>query len=267
MVPVAVVVPAPTVPSVDQMSVEQTAAWIQRLSYSRLWKEADEYAKSFFENQVTGLRLMSLTIQSLATDLNIRKLGHRFDIIQAIRHLVKLSGGGCADNEIQFGGQLHYFSEGANTPSYNRTVKFKKKPHSSINRSHSDGRRFSRRAAPQEYRTANRSLRSKLRSGTIVHQTSFSHESQKLISSDDAKLIVTYTGSEEINHILRDHFRQFDYDVEVEPFEDSPCGYVILFKSAEKAESAFEKRHMFSYKLEKYSSAREVKDPGGVLPT
>jgi len=212
--------------------------------------------------------LISLTIQSLATDLNIRKLGHRFDIIEAIRDLVGATRGPCANNETQFGREPHYSSEdGAHITSDKRTVKFERNPQSSNNSSHSDGRHFLRRATPQEYHTTNRSLRSKLPSGRRSHQSSSSHESLKLVSSDDAKLVVTYTGSEEINHVLRDHFRQFDYDVEVEPLEDSPFGYVILFKSAEKAESAFEKRHMFSYKLKKYSSAGIVKEPGGVLPT
>jgi len=263
MVPVAVVVP--TVPSVNQMSVEQTAAWIQSLSYSKQWKQADEYAKSFFENKVNGLRLISLTIQSLATDLNIRKLGHRFDIIEAIRDLVKATGGGCANNETQFGGEPQYWSEeGAQTPSYKPTVKFEKNPQSSNNSSHAEGRHFLRPATPQEYHTTNRSFRSEARN-LRSHQSNSS--SQKLISTDDAKLVVTYNGSEEINHALRDHFRQFDFDVEVKPLEDSPFGYIILFKSAEEAESAFEKRRMFSYKLQKYSIARNVKDPGGALPT
>jgi len=148
---------------------------------------------------------MSLTIQSLATDLNIRKLGHRFDIMWAIRDPMKATGGGCANNETQFGGEPQYLSEGAQTASYNRTVKFEKKPHS-------DGHRVLRRAAPQVYHTANRSLRSKLYSSYRSNQSRYSHESQKLISSE-TKLIVTYTGSEEINHVLSDHFRQFDYDV------------------------------------------------------
>jgi len=211
--------------------------------------------------------LRSLTIRSLATELNIRKLGHRFDIMEAIRDLVKATGGVCANNETQFGGAHHLWKVRAQTRSYKRAVKFEKNPHSSNNKSHGDGRRFWRRATPQEYHTADRSSRSKLRRGYRSRQSSSSHLSQRLISSDDAKLIVNYTGSEEINHVLRDHFRQFDYDVEVEPLEDSPCGYVILFKSADEAESAFEKRRMFSYKLEKYSSARNVKDAGGALPT
>jgi len=265
MVPVAVVVP--TVPSVNQMSVEQTAAWIQTLSYSKQWKEANEYAKSFFENKVNGHRLISLTIRSLATDLNIWKLGHRFDIIDAIRDLVKATGGGCANNETQFGGEPHYcFEVGAQIPSYKPTVKFEKNPQSLNNSSHADGRSFLRPATPQEYHTTNGSFRSKARN-LKSHLSSSSHESWKLISSDDAKLVVTYAGSEEINHVLRDHFRRFGFDVEVEPLEDSPFGYVILFKSAEEAESAFEKRRMFSYKLQKYSSGRNVKDTGGALPT
>jgi len=212
--------------------------------------------------------LKSLTIQSLATDLNIRKLGHRFDIMEAIRELVGATRVGCANNETQLVGEPHYSSEaGAQIPSYERAVKFENTQQSSNNSSHTDGRSFLRRATPQEYHTTNQSLRSKLRSGRRFHQSSSSHESQKLMSSDDAKLVVTYAGSEEINHVLCDHFRQFDYDVKVEPLEDSPFGYVILFKSAEKAERAFENRRMFSYKLEKYRGARNVEEPGGALPT
>jgi len=49
--------------------------------------------------------------------------------------------------------------------------------------------------------------------------------------------------------------------------EDSPFGYVILFKSAEEAGRAFEERQMFRYKLEKYNKPRIVEELGGSLPT
>jgi len=251
MVPVAFVVP--TVPSVHQMSVEQTAGWIQRLAYAKQWEQADEYAKSFIENNVTGLRLLSLTTQSLATDLNIRKLGHRMDIIDAIRDLVKATGGD-ASNETKFGGELNYCSEvGAQIPSSQRTQPSSDSWHAE-------------RATLDENHTTDGSSRSNLHINRS-HWSSSSHESQKIISSDDAKLVVTYTGSEEINHALRDYFSQFDYDVEVEPLEDSPYGYVILFKSAQEAGRAFEERRKFMYNLEKYNKPRNVEELGESLPT
>jgi len=49
--------------------------------------------------------------------------------------------------------------------------------------------------------------------------------------------------------------------------ENSLFGYVILFKNAKEAEDAFKKRHIFDYKLSKYSSVKNVKELGKALPT
>jgi len=108
------------------------------------------------------------------------------------------------------------------------------------------------------------------RSSTSLH-TSFSScswlESEKVEAKNDSKVVVTYDGSEEINHVLYNHFQQFGYDVKVEPMENNPFGYVIIFRSAKIAEDALKKKHIFDYKLEKYTSVKIVKEQGVALPT
>jgi len=49
--------------------------------------------------------------------------------------------------------------------------------------------------------------------------------------------------------------------------ENNPFGYVIIFRSAKIAEDALKKKHIFDYKLEKYTSVKIVKEQGVALPT
>jgi len=72
---------------IDEMNVERTAAWIRMLGSSKGWTEANQYAESFRNNNIMGYLLEKLTMQSLKSDLNIFKYGHRIEIMEAITQL------------------------------------------------------------------------------------------------------------------------------------------------------------------------------------
>jgi len=82
-----------SMPRVDLMTVEQTAAWIWTVGHICGWDEADQYAESFQKNNIWGWLLQKLTVDSLKSDLGINKFGHRLMIISAIRHLCFGSSG------------------------------------------------------------------------------------------------------------------------------------------------------------------------------
>lgn len=305
---------APKVPSIHEMTIEETAAWIRRLACSKQWEEADEYVKSFIEKQITGRRLVEQTLHSLATDLKIRKLGHRFNILEAIADYVTRSYGvrGFADCKPQCVIEMSSLSDvGRQMQSNPRLVQLKQNPCSLETVVHSDGYCPSKLSQLPGYDTAkgdlermSQSCRSLSIKGvgkrkpsgippstrsldpprstrhswkTIPETSSIStskrfcsnspHKSQQFSHSNEVKLILTYYGSEEINSVIYKHFREFGYDVQVEPMQDNPFGYVILFRSAEEAEGAFKKRHIFDYKLDKYKSAVDNKEKGGVPPS
>jgi len=71
----------------DLMTVEQTAAWISMVGHVSGWDEADQYAQSFYKNNIWGWLLLKLTVDSLKSDLGIKKFGHRLVIISEIRYL------------------------------------------------------------------------------------------------------------------------------------------------------------------------------------
>jgi len=71
----------------DNMSVEQTAEWVRTLGRYKSWEEADEYAKSFLDNNIWGYLLQKLTNKTLKEDLGIAKCGHRLEMMLAIKAL------------------------------------------------------------------------------------------------------------------------------------------------------------------------------------
>jgi len=71
--------------SLGSMSVKETARWVEKLSISRGWTEARTYARSFEENDICGSTLSLLKVEGLKNGLGIVKLGHRLEIISAIK--------------------------------------------------------------------------------------------------------------------------------------------------------------------------------------
>jgi len=76
-----------SMPRVDLMTVEQTAAWIWTVGHVCGWDEADQYAESFKKNNIWGWLLQKLTVDCLKSDLGINNFEHRLMIMSAIRHL------------------------------------------------------------------------------------------------------------------------------------------------------------------------------------
>jgi len=66
------------------MNVEETAIWIEMITSLKGWKEATKYARNFKTNGVAGHMLAYLTVQTLRSELNILKFGHRLEIMAAI---------------------------------------------------------------------------------------------------------------------------------------------------------------------------------------
>jgi len=66
------------------MSEEETAIWVEMIGSFKGWKEAKLYAQSFKINCITGNLLRYLSVKSLRSELNIRKFGHRLEILAAI---------------------------------------------------------------------------------------------------------------------------------------------------------------------------------------
>jgi hypothetical protein len=75
----------------DDMSVEQTAAWVRTLGRFNQWEEADEYAQNFARNNIWGYLLQKLTNDALKHELGIAKYGHRLEIMLAIKCLFPMT--------------------------------------------------------------------------------------------------------------------------------------------------------------------------------
>jgi len=69
---------------VQCMNAERTGNWIRTLADSRGWKNGDNYAKSFKEENISGLGLQHLTHHMLVELLGIGNLKHRREILSAI---------------------------------------------------------------------------------------------------------------------------------------------------------------------------------------
>jgi len=305
-VPAKTVFAFPIAPSLYQMTVEQTAAWIYGISYCKQWEEAHLYAKSCIENKITGRKLVEMDINSLKF-LKIWKLGHRLDIREAIEANVTRQGAeSSAAYEMQAARNAGGRSEMGDSTN---TVELNHNSYALNNTGYSDGYCLTSDRLDTSQEDTERithictSLSLKGRNENMSQQTPFNSKSlvcppynqshackaifkerrsQKSLhpsfssrssnestfeTRDDAKLVVTYEGSEEINNVLYNHFQQFGYDVKVEPMENNPFGYVINFESAEVAKDAFKNKQKFEYKLEKYESGSNVKEQGLVLPT
>lgn len=298
-VPATTVFAFPIAPSLDQMTVEQTAAWIHGISYSKQWNEAQLYAKSCVKNKITGRRLVKMNIYSLATFLKIRKLGHRLDIMEAINANMArlLSAGSSAGCEMQaawdagcrsemgdstYTVELNHNSSSLNNTGYSDGYCSPKLLTSDrLDTSQEDLERISQSCKSLSLKGRNENINqqapfnpkslvcppykqghtwkpicNKRRSHKSLHSSFSSRSSNESIfkTGDDAKLVVIYEGSEEINHVLYNHFQQFGYDVQVEPMKSNPFGYIINFETAEVAKEAFKNKQRFGYKLEKYKS-------------
>jgi len=310
-VPATTVFAFPIAPSLDQMTVEETAAWIHGISYSKQWSEAHLYAKSCIENKITGRKLVEMNIYSLATYLKIRKLGHRLDIMEAINaNMTRLqSAGSSPAHEMQaarvgcrseMGDSTHTVDLNHNSSSLNNTgysdgyCSPKWVTSDRLDTSQEDLERITNNCKSLSLKGRNKNINqqtpfnsqslvcppynqshtwkaifNKRRSQKSLHMSFSSRSSNESIieTRDDAKLVVTYEGSEEINHVLYNLFQQYGYDVHVEPMENNPFGYIINFESAEVAKDAYKNKQQFGYKLEKYKNGSNVKEQGLVLPT
>jgi len=79
---------------VSEMNVDDTARWIRNVAKSKRWAEADVYAQSFKNNNITGYLLDKLETGSLKSELGIKKYGHRLEIMAAINELYSNASNG-----------------------------------------------------------------------------------------------------------------------------------------------------------------------------
>lgn len=67
-----------------EMNVMETSVWILNIAGLKGWEEARRYSQSFKNYNITGDLLSCLNTQTLRNELEIAKLGHRLEIIEAI---------------------------------------------------------------------------------------------------------------------------------------------------------------------------------------
>jgi len=104
-----------TFTKVSEMNLDNTAEWIRNLGKSKRWSEADSYAQSFKNNNITGYLLDKLNTGSLKSELGITKYGHRLEIMAAIKGLyTNASSGG--ENGCR---EADFSNNGLNTESSN----------------------------------------------------------------------------------------------------------------------------------------------------
>jgi len=72
---------------VDKMDIYQTVQWIRTFAESKNWENADQYAQSFWEQQISGLKLQELTTERMEDVLGIKNKVHRREILSTIRSL------------------------------------------------------------------------------------------------------------------------------------------------------------------------------------
>jgi len=70
-----------------QMNVEQTADWIRILGFFKGWLDADNYFKTFKDNDITGDMLPLISLKMLEIDLEITNIEHRLTIRSLIDEL------------------------------------------------------------------------------------------------------------------------------------------------------------------------------------
>lgn len=80
-----------------KMNVEDLAIWVGELASSLSWTEAGEYTESFRQKEVSGEQILKMDSKTLRDDLNIRKLGHRLEILRAVKELVPNPEAQCAE--------------------------------------------------------------------------------------------------------------------------------------------------------------------------
>jgi len=85
-------IPMPEHP-IDQLDVEELAAWVQDLAESKKWKEAKEYAETFKRNSVDGDTIVRRDDTFLWKKLKIEKLGHCLEIMKAVKVLYAFKAG------------------------------------------------------------------------------------------------------------------------------------------------------------------------------
>lgn len=72
---------------IDTQDAEAVATWVLRLANQRNWDEAEVYAESFRKNKINGPKMVKLSNTDLWKTLNIKKLGHRLEILKAVRRI------------------------------------------------------------------------------------------------------------------------------------------------------------------------------------
>jgi len=87
--------PPPRIP-IYQMDVHELATWIRDFAKFKHWSEADQYANSFRAKRIDGKKLIGMDNNQLWMQLQIAKLGHRLEILRAVRELRSIRSR-CAD--------------------------------------------------------------------------------------------------------------------------------------------------------------------------
>jgi len=93
---------------VVEMNAEDTAEWIRKLGWSKGWKESEQYAESFRNNKIMGYLLEKLTLNSLKSELDVVKYGHRIEILTAIEELIS------TNNDEEHEEEEYWETNGAN---------------------------------------------------------------------------------------------------------------------------------------------------------
>jgi len=107
---------------INLMSVLQTREWILNLGFCLGWafKDCWDNAISFYEKQIDGTQLVIMDVKDLGF---IKKLGHRIDIVRAVKAL-KHRANVMQHNEEKYAGHLGNGSQTFSNPSMNRSSPF-----------------------------------------------------------------------------------------------------------------------------------------------
>lgn len=265
----------------SSLTVEETVSWIRKIGRSNQWGETeiDKYVESFRQNKVTGRKLGRLTMNRLKMDLNVRKVGHRFIILEAIRLYDCKSPSGekekywtAADDvsNMTASFQRKNSPEAAPKELSTSTLKIAKPPTKDMDYTKLTGSRKSQKwcSAPLPCDDAKFDMPPPSRdliqnfpmldspegSCTPKSSPSSSCASPMLTSLDSRKKLKLVCAPDEIIDLvqLQQHFQKFNYFVKVQPSERNASECVIIFPTIEEAESALENKFLLGLPLERF---------------
>jgi len=78
--------PIPRIP-IWQVGFDELATWVRDFACFKRWPEAEKYANSFRTKRIDGEKIIGMDSDQLQVQLQITKLGHRLEILRAVREL------------------------------------------------------------------------------------------------------------------------------------------------------------------------------------